>query len=165
MKKSWLILSLIVIIALVAFNYLNTNITYYSLTDLLGNLSLGPVRWALILTVAFAGIDFTGIARLFSGRNPQDTPLLIAWFVAAFLNAVLVWWGFSVSQIGLGHSPMIPIITAAIMLIVRVAIIMTSGLIGEINRPRFIVKGLNPSVEHFTMSEPEIPYGRTREKS
>lgn len=165
MKKSWIILSLIVLAAFIAFGVLNANITNYALTDLLGNLSLGHVRLALILTTAFVGIDFIGIARLFSGNNHKDKPVLAAWFIAALLNAILAWWGISVSQIGMGYSALIPIITAAIILAIRICLMMTSGLIGELNRRRYIVKGNNPSVEHFSVYRWEIPSGDNNEES
>lgn len=60
--------------ALLAFELFNYSTTDFALTDLLGNLQFLDVRWATILALAFCGIDFAGIARLFTPeRQPTNT--------------------------------------------------------------------------------------------
>src|SRR5688572_19323569 len=60
---------IIIVAALFAFEIFNYSTTDYALADLLGDLSFFGVRWATILAIAFCGIDFAGIARLFT---PED---------------------------------------------------------------------------------------------
>src|SRR5271157_5058474 len=55
----------IIIVALLAFELFNYSTTEYALSDLLGNLRFIGLPWATILSIAFCGIDFAGIARLF----------------------------------------------------------------------------------------------------
>ena len=89
--------------ALLAFEVFNYSTTDFALTDLLGdNLTFAGVRWATILSLAFCGIDFAGIARLFTPEKGRDEPsevwyLFAAWLLAAMMNATLTWWGVSVA--------------------------------------------------------------------
>ena len=89
--------------ALLAFEVFNYSTTDFALTDLLGdNLTFAGVRWATILSLAFCGIDFAGIARLFTPEKGRDEPsevwyLFAAWILAAMMNATLTWWGVSVA--------------------------------------------------------------------
>jgi len=89
---------LIFIFALVAFEVFNFSTTDFALSDLLGDLNFAGVRWATLLTIAFCGIDFAGIARLFapqSGEEEQHSVWFLfgAWILAATMNAILTWWG------------------------------------------------------------------------
>ena len=52
--------------ALIAFEIFNYSTTDHALQDLLGNFQFGGLRWSTILALAFCGIDFAGIARLFT---------------------------------------------------------------------------------------------------
>src|SRR5574338_1208493 len=91
--------------ALVAFEIFNFSTTDHALTDLLGDLSfLGVLPWSTILALAFCGIDFAGIARLFTPEKGAEEPkevwyLFGAWLLAATMNAVLTWWGVSMAVI------------------------------------------------------------------
>src|SRR5512135_1576493 len=74
--------------ALLAFEIFNYSTTDFALTDLLGNLRFLDVRWATILALAFCGIDFAGIARLFTpeggkGEMREVWYLFGAWLLAA----------------------------------------------------------------------------------
>ena len=85
---------IIIIAALLAFEIFNFSTTDYALSDLLGDLSFLGVRWATILAIAFCGIDFAGIARLFTPEEGADEPaevwyLFGAWLLAATMNAML----------------------------------------------------------------------------
>lgn len=93
---------LIILTALVAFEIFNYSTTDYALRDLLGDLRFAGVRWATILALAFCGIDFAGIARLFTPEKGNEEPkevwyLFGAWLLAATMNAVLTWWGVSMA--------------------------------------------------------------------
>ena len=64
----------IIVVALGAFEMFNYSTTEYALKDLLGNLTFFSINWATILSIAFCGIDFAGIARLFTPHF--DNPAL-----------------------------------------------------------------------------------------
>src|SRR3972149_10933358 len=93
--------------ALLAFEVFNFSTTQFALHDMLGDLTFAGLRWATILAIAFCGIDFAGIARIFTPEQGRDEPtevyyLFGAWFLAAAMNAALTWWGVSVAI--LNHS-------------------------------------------------------------
>jgi len=91
----------ILLVALVAFELFNYSTTDFALGDVLGDLRFLGLRWSTILALAFCGIDFAGIARLFSpGRGSEPTAvwyLFGAWILAATMNTILTWWGVSVA--------------------------------------------------------------------
>ena len=92
----------ILLTALVAFEIFNYSTTDFALRDLLGDLRFAGVRWATILSIAFCGIDFAGIARLFTPEQGIEEPkevwyLFGAWLLAATMNAMLTWWGISIA--------------------------------------------------------------------
>ena len=94
--------AVILLVALVAFEIFNYSTTDYALSDLLGDLRFAGVGWATILAVAFCGIDFAGIARLFTPEERTSEPkevwyLFGAWLLAATMNAMLTWWGVSLA--------------------------------------------------------------------
>jgi hypothetical protein len=137
----------IILSALLAFEVFNYSSTAFALHDILGDLSFGPFRWATILAFAFCGIDFAGIARIFTPEKGRDEPaevwyLFGAWFLAAGFNATLTWWGVSVAILKhnaeggvlLGQETMIkfvPIFVAAMVLLIRVLLINTFSIAGE----------------------------------
>ena len=91
-----------IICALLSFEIFNFSTTQYTLHDMLGDLSFAGLRWATILAVAFCGIDFAGIARIFTPETGADEPVEVwylfgAWVLAAGFNAVLTWWGVAVA--------------------------------------------------------------------
>ena len=88
--------------ALIAFELFNYSTTDHALQDLLGPLKFGPLAWSTILALAFCGIDFAGIARLFTPEQGAEEPkevwyLFGAWLLAATMNAILTWWGVSMA--------------------------------------------------------------------
>src|SRR5215216_4099204 len=145
--KRGLIFGLIILGALLAFEVFNYSSTLFALTDVLGDLSFGPLRWATILAFAFCGIDFAGIARIFTPEQGRNEPaevwyLFAAWFLAAAFNATLTWWGVSVAVVPynaaggvlLGQDTMtrvVPIFVAAMVLLIRVLLINTFSIAGE----------------------------------
>ncbi|HUE99662.1 MAG TPA: hypothetical protein VMN99_10435 [Anaerolineales bacterium] len=139
---------IMIIGALLAFEISNFNATRFALRDLLGELTFGGVRWATLLAIAFCGIDFAGIARIFTPEQGADEPkevyyLFGAWFLAATFNAILTWWGVSIAI--MNHSSasggavintatmtkVVPIFVAAMILLIRVLIIGTFSLAGD----------------------------------
>jgi hypothetical protein len=146
-----LIFGAIIVGALLAFEIFNYSTTEFALSDLLGELKFAGLRWATILSIAFCGIDFAGIARLFtpsesSGRgpgNPNETWYLFgAWLLAATMNAMLTWWGVSLavlSQQTLGNAVVsrttlvrvVPIFVALLVWLIRVLIIGTFSVAGD----------------------------------
>jgi len=97
-----LIFGVIILTALLAFEIFNYSTTVFALEDLLGELDFLGLQWATILAIAFCGIDFAGIARLFTpetGSNESNEIwyLFAAWMLAATMNAMLTWWGVSIA--------------------------------------------------------------------
>jgi hypothetical protein len=137
----------IIITALLAFELFNYSTTDFALADLLGDLSFLGVRWATILAIAFCGIDFAGIARLFTPEEGADEPgevwyLFGAWLLAATMNAMLTWWGVSLAILNhntLGNAVVerqtllrvVPIFVAVLVWLIRVLIIGTFSVAGD----------------------------------
>ena len=133
--------------ALLAFEVFNYSTTDFALRDVLGDLKFAGLRWSTVLSIAFCGIDFAGIARIFTPERGRDEPaevwyLFGAWLLAAAMNAMLTWWGVSVAIIShtsegsvlLGQATMtkvVPIFVAIMVWLIRVLIIGTFSLAGE----------------------------------
>ena len=139
---------LMIIGALLAFEIFNFSTTQFALLDVLGDLTFAGMRWATILAIAFCGIDFAGIARIFTPQQGADEPkevwyLFGAWFLAAAFNAMLTWWGVSVAIVNhtsasggavISNETMVkivPVFVAAMILLIRVLIIGTFSLAGD----------------------------------
>ena len=156
---------MMIIGALLAFEVFNFSTTQFALADVLGDLKFAGLRWATILAIAFCGIDFAGIARIFTPEQGADEPkevyyLFGAWFLAAAFNASLTWWGVSVAIVNhtslsggavisdANLTKIVPIFVAAMVLLIRVLIIGSFSLAGDrlfttesqrsYNRPRSI---------------------------
>jgi hypothetical protein len=145
--KRGVVFGLLIVSALAAFEIFNYSTTDFALTDLLGNLNFWGVRWATILAIAFCGIDFAGIARLFTpegrvGEQPEVWYLFGAWLIAATMNALLTWWGVSIAIVNhetLGNAvvarqtllKVVPIFVAVMVWLLRVLIIGLFSVAGE----------------------------------
>jgi hypothetical protein len=137
----------LIIAALLAFEVFNYSTTDFAMSDLLGDLKFAGIRWATILAIAFCGIDFAGIARLFTPETGSDEPaevwyLFGAWLLAATMNAMLTWWGVSIailSHDSLGNAvisreqllKIVPVFVAIMVWLIRVLIIGTFSVAGE----------------------------------
>ncbi len=134
--------------ALLAFEIFNYSTTQFALLDVLGNLTFAGFRWATILAIAFCGIDFAGIARIFTPQQGRDEPaevwyLFGAWLLAAGFNATLTWWGVSVAIVNhtsaAGNAvvsnttliKVVPIFVAVMVWLIRVLIIGTFSIAGD----------------------------------
>ena len=120
----------ILITALLAFELFNFGTTSFALQDVLGDLKFAGIQWSAILAIAFCGIDFAGIARIFTPEQGRDEP------------AELTWWGVSVAILNhtaeggslVGQTAMIkivPIFVATMVWLIRVLIIGTFSVAGE----------------------------------
>lgn len=137
-----------ILVALLAFEIFNFGTTQFALLDILGELKFAGFRWATVLAVAFCGIDFAGIARIFTPEQGRDEPaevwyLFGAWLLAAIFNATLTWWGVSVAIVS--HSSAsgdavisattmtkaVPVFVAAMILLIRVLLIQTFSVAGD----------------------------------
>ncbi len=130
--------------ALIAFEIFNYSTTEHALSDLLGNLTFAGIPWATVLALAFCGIDFAGIARLFTPEQGAEEPkevwyLFGAWLLAATMNAILTWWGVSMAVAS--HtiqsstvidpktiSGIVPVFVAVLVWLIRILIIGTLSL-------------------------------------
>jgi hypothetical protein len=142
-----LVFGIIIITALLAFEMFNYSTTDFALSDLLGETRFLGVRWATILAIAFCGIDFAGIARLFTPERGSDEPkevwyLLGAWLLAATMNAILTWWGVSMAIAS--HelkstaivststlTQVVPVFVSLMVWVIRILIIGTISVAGE----------------------------------
>ncbi len=138
----------IIIGALLAFEIFNYSTTQFALADVLGSLKFAGIPWSTILALAFCGIDFAGLARLFTPEQGRDEPaevwyLFGAWLLAASMNAALTWWGVSVAIVD--HTSLaggvvmsnatltkvVPVFVALMVWLIRVLIIGTFSVAGE----------------------------------
>lgn len=137
----------LILTALLFFEVFNYSTTDFALQDLLGDMRFLGIRWATILAIAFCGIDFAGIARIFTPEEGREEPIEVwylfgAWLLAATMNAMLTWWGVSVALVN--HTPegsqvlnyhtitrVVPIFVAVLVWLIRVMIIGTISVAGE----------------------------------
>ncbi len=138
----------IIIGALLAFELFNYTTTQFALADVLGNLKFAGITWSTILALAFCGIDFAGIARLFTPEQGREEPaevwyLFGAWLLAAGMNATLTWWGVSVAIVNHNSlaggvvltnatlTKVVPIFVAIMVWLIRVLVIGTFSVAGD----------------------------------
>ncbi len=142
-----LFFGLLILGALFAFEIFNYSTTDFALTDLMGNLRFLGLRWAAILAIAFCGIDFAGIARLFTpergaGETREVWYLFGAWLLAATMNAMLTYWGVTIAILNhpsLGSSVLsqatliqvVPVFVAVMVWLIRVLIIGSFSVAGN----------------------------------
>ena len=162
----------LIVAALAAFEVFNYSSTNFALADLLGELSFWGVRWATILAIAFCGVDFAGIARIFTPEQGTDEPVEIwylfgAWLLAATMNAMLTWWGISIAILNnesLGNPvvsremllKVVPIFVAILVWLIRVLIIGTFSVAGD-----RLFSQAEKSYSTSTRSEKRIPSFRS----
>ena len=142
-----LLFGVLILGALVAFEIFNYTTTDFALTDLLGDLRFAGIRWATILAIAFCGIDFAGLARLFTPERGSGEPkevwyLFGAWLLAATMNAILTWWGVAIAVLShesLGGTVLsretmlkvVPVFVAIMVWVIRVLIIGSFSVTGS----------------------------------
>lgn len=164
-NRKGLMYLLIIVLALIAFEAFNFSTTDFALSDLLGDLRFMGLRWATLLALAFCGIDFAGIARLFTPQTGEEEPRSVwfmfgAWILAATMNAILTWWGvvmamqthpvLSVSMMDSSFiSKFIPIFIALMVWVIRILLIGTLSKQGD----RLLHKAKAPSQGNMSRRE------------
>jgi hypothetical protein len=141
------VFGVLIVVALLAFELFNYSTTEFALKDILGGLRFAGIPWATILAIAFCGIDFAGLARMFTPEAGADEPrevwyLFGAWMLAAMMNAMLTWWGVSIAISNhetLGNGivarrtliQVVPVFVAIMVWLIRVLIIGTFSATGD----------------------------------
>ncbi|MFQ5398234.1 MAG: hypothetical protein ACE5E7_01400 [Anaerolineae bacterium] len=141
-----MVLGLILLVALVAFEVFNFDTTRYALRDLLGDVSFLGLRWATILAIAFCAIDFAGLARLFTPQSGPEEPRAVwyltgAWLLGATMNAIMTWWAVSLTLLAhefgnevLGREQLLqtaPVFVAALVWLTRILFIGALSVAGD----------------------------------
>jgi hypothetical protein len=141
-----LVLGLILIIALVAFEIFNFDTTRYALNSLLGEVGFLGFSWAAILAVAFCAIDFAGLAHLFTPERGRQEPkevwyLMGAWLLGATMNAIMTWWAISLTLLNhdfgnevLGREQLltyVPVFVAVLVWLTRILFIGAISVAGD----------------------------------
>ncbi|MBN2471659.1 MAG: hypothetical protein JXN59_13140, partial [Anaerolineae bacterium] len=140
---------LIMILALVAFELFNFSTTEYALNSFFGpHDALGLASWATVLALAFCGIDFAGLSRLFTPtadwrREPREVWFLtLAWLLGAAMNAIMTWWAITSA---LSENPalgnelvtrqqimrIVPVFVAALVWLTRIMLIGSLATLGD----------------------------------
>jgi hypothetical protein len=158
----------VIVGATVLFEVFNYSTTEHALGDVMGGLRFLQIPWSTILALAFCGIDFAGIARLFSPEEREGKErlegiyLLAAWLLAGMINATMTWWAVTVALLGrpaLGNELVsrqdlilyVPILVAGAVWMIRILLIgmltLSGGKLGARNHPPAVKKPLPvPSV-------------------
>ena len=68
-----MVIGLLFLMALVAFEIFNFDTTRYALDNLLGGVTFSGLRWATVMAIAFCAIDFAGLVRFFPPEE-EDAP-------------------------------------------------------------------------------------------
>lgn len=141
-----LLIGVILLLALFAFEMFNFDTTRFALSSLLGDVRFAGLAWATILAVAFCAIDFAGLARLFTPERGLDEPKEIwyltgAWLLGATMNAIMTWWAVSLvlldSQLGnevLSRDQLlniVPVFVAILVWLTRILFIGAITMAGE----------------------------------
>lgn len=141
-----LLIGIILILALFAFEMFNFDTTRYALQNLMGDVRFMGLAWATILAVAFCAIDFAGLARLFTPERGLNEPkevwyLTGAWLLGATMNAVMTWWAVSLVLVEhpIGNEVLsrdqllnvVPVFVAVLVWLTRILFIGAVTLAGE----------------------------------
>lgn len=139
-------LTLIMTVALFAFEIFNFDTTRYALDSLIGNVSFLSFTWATILAIAFCAIDFAGLFRLFApeSNDLEDkyvAMLMGAWLLGATMNAIMTWWAVSLTLLENPYGnavlsaevllKIVPIFVAVLVWLTRVLFIGALNYSGE----------------------------------
>lgn len=141
-------LGALIVGATVLFEAFNYSTSEHALTDAFGDLGFVGIPLATILALAFCGIDFAGIARLFSSEDREEAGriegiyLLAAWLLAGCMNAVMTWWSVTESLLGrpaIGNELLarqdlilyVPILVAGGVWLIRILLIGTLTMTGH----------------------------------
>lgn len=141
-----IIVGVILITALIAFEIFNFDTTRYALQDLLGDVSFMGLSWAVILAIAFCAIDFAGLARIFTPEQGQEEPKVVwylmgAWLLGATMNAIMTWWAVNLTLLShdFGNEVLsraqllrvVPLFVAVLVWLTRILFIGAFSMAGE----------------------------------
>ena len=141
-----MVIGVILVLALIAFEIFNFDSTRYALDNLLGGAAFITISWATILAIAFCAIDFAGLAHLFTPQQGREEPreiwyLMGAWLLGATMNAIMTWW--AVSLVLLNHDfgnevlnrqqllQYVPIFVAVLVWLTRILFIGAFSVAGD----------------------------------
>jgi hypothetical protein len=151
-----MVIGLLFLVALIAFEIFNFDTTQYALENLLGPVSFAGLRWATVLAIAFCAIDFAGLVRFFLPEEAgSETPAAIwylmgAWLLGATMNALMTWWAVSLTLLNhdLGNEVLsrqqlletVPIFVAVLVWLTRILFIgaftVAGGFFFDVKRPQ-----------------------------
>jgi hypothetical protein len=171
--------------ATILFEVFNFSTTENALGGVMGGLRFLGISWATILALAFCGIDFAGIARLFAPEERangrlEGIYLLAAWLLAGVINAATTWWAVTVALLQqplLGNELVsrrdlllyVPILVAGTVWLIRILLIgtltMSGGKAGipridAVEKKPLSIRQASPSpipASAFTGHSPAIP--------
>jgi len=141
-----MVIGIILIIALVAFEIFNYDTTRYALQSLLGDTNFMGLQWAVVLAIAFCAIDFAGLARLFTPEQGHSEPravwyLMGAWLLGATMNAIMTWWAINLTLLNhdlgneiLGREELlhfVPLFVAVLVWLTRILFIGAFSIAGD----------------------------------
>ena len=142
-----LIIGLLLIVALFAFELFNFDTTQFALDSLLAGTAFAGIGWATILAFAFCAIDFAGLAHLFTPNNLRNERkevyfLMGAWLLGATMNALMTWWTVTLILVQhpltgndvLTHAQLlkiVPIFVAGLVWLTRILFIGGISIAGE----------------------------------
>lgn len=139
-------LLVILVACWIMFELVNYATTEFALDDILGVTSaIFGIRWSTAIAIAFAGVDFAGMSRIFTEEVDEEPEIIqkmwYAWILAAVLNAGLTWWAVSVQIEGTNRArafianetfvTWIPLVIALAVFLIRILLIGTLGLHGD----------------------------------
>ena len=138
---------LILLISIIAFELYNFDSTRYSLSTFFGDLDFWGIPWAVILAIAFCGVDFAGVAQLFTPQRGREEPRAVwflfgVWLLASVVNAILTWWAVLIAMITTGVEAnelytaeqmlsVIPWVVAAMVWLARILLIGVAAFGGD----------------------------------
>lgn len=170
------VIGLILLTALLAFELFNFDTTRYALGSLLGNVTFVGITWATILAIAFCAIDFAGLARLFTPERGANEPkevwyLMGAWLLGATMNAVMTWWAVSLTLLDhplgneiLGREQLLQIVPIFVAVLVWLTRILFIGSLTVAGEQFFEMKSRQTSTSKRSKapSKPSAPKGTGR---
>lgn len=118
-----LVLIAVFVCAIGLYELFNFFVTQFALNDLFGE---GAMLWSMIMATAFCIMDLAATVR--QENRLEVWYLRGAWFLAATMNAMLIWWGVSIAMFEAGSVgaalAWTPVIVAIVVWLVRVALII-----------------------------------------
>lgn len=140
------VVTIILAIALVAFEIFNFDTTQFALENLLGDIRFAGIMWASILAIAFCAIDFAGLVRIFTPERGREEPKAVwfltgAWFLGTIANSIMTWWAVSLTLLSheFGNEVLsreallryVPIFVAMLVWLTRILFIGAFSAAGE----------------------------------